>query len=194
MMAVAKSVLKPGSIQAMHLDVFNLVDFELINARAMPIITGAQAEQTYAKLKNNLPALAMAYFFTEVIDKFAFDYQKDKAMWGFLISVMQDLNKPEESRKISLFFRTRQKEFLDILGYTPNFRECAYCSGVTGGEYKAYSPEVRGIICQDCFLAGRKGIVLKNDEFFSESLFNSIFESLVEKKLHSLDFLNSVIQ
>ena len=33
--AIAKSVLKPSSIQAMHLDLFNLVDFELVSGRVL---------------------------------------------------------------------------------------------------------------------------------------------------------------
>ena len=49
--AIAKSSLKESSIQGMHLDVLNLVDFDLINGRATPIITGAQSENTFSHIR-----------------------------------------------------------------------------------------------------------------------------------------------
>ena len=67
--AIAKSVLKPSSIQAMHLDTLNLVEFELINGKAMPIIAGAQSENSYRDMKNSIPSLAVAHFFSEIIYK-----------------------------------------------------------------------------------------------------------------------------
>ncbi|MDP3696749.1 MAG: DNA repair protein RecO [Candidatus Taylorbacteria bacterium] len=186
--AVAKSVLKPSSIQAMHLDIFNLVDFELINGRGMPIIVGAQAEAVHSNLKSNLPCLAVAYFFAEVIDKVAFDYQKDGEIWNFLISLLDKLNYNSVQ---SRYLRDKQVEFLNILGYAPNLGECAFCGK---GELMAYSVQARGGVCRDCFLGGNEGIVTKNNDFLSEPVLNSIFESLAERKLNSLNLLKSMIE
>src|SRR3989344_2347557 len=118
--AVVKSILKPSSIQAMHLDVFNLVDFELINGRAIPIIAGAQVDNSYINLKSNLQALAAAYFFAETIDRLAFDYQKDEKLWKFLVATINELNngvmaKPACAGRV--FFKHQQTEFLNVLGY-----------------------------------------------------------------------------
>src|SRR3989344_801170 len=106
--AIAKSVLKPNSIQAMHLDLFNLVDFDLINGRAMPIITGTQAEQTYLNLKKDLPRLASAYFFAEVADRLFFEYQKDEELWNFFNALLEELN--SEQVNVGEFLKTRQVE------------------------------------------------------------------------------------
>lgn len=210
--AVAKSVLKPNSIQAMHLDVFNLVDFELINGRATPIIAGAQAENTYPNMKSNLSFLATAYFFTEVIDRIAFDYQQDEKLWNFLVSLLDGLNHDQSSRSLASgrlgggFLRVKQLELLDILGYAPNLTECAFCAKVGSGELAVYNVQARGIVCKDCFLSGREGIVIKpvrpdesgrlggNNNFLSGPVLNSIFESLAERKLNSLNFLNYMLE
>ena len=123
--AIAKSVLKPSSIQAMHLDIFNLVDFELISGRGTPIITGAQAEETFTGLKNNLSSLAMAYFFTETADRLFFDYQRDDELWYFFHSLLGELDHKDRLclNKDGLcdLLKDKQVQFLNILGYAPNF-------------------------------------------------------------------------
>jgi len=185
--AIAKSVLKPSSIQAMHLDVFNLVEFDLISGRGMPIITGAQVEETYLEIKSNLSRLAAAYFFTEVIDRIAFDYQQDGELWNFLSSLIGKLNKGADQEKD--FVIKNKIAFLNILGYAPNFGECIFCSKA---ELVAYNPQARGGVCKDCFLGGQQGIVVKDGDFLSEPILNSIFEALIEQKLYSLNLINAV--
>src|SRR3989344_7145806 len=135
--AVAKSILKPNSIQAMHLDVFNLVEFDLINGRGMPIITGAQVEFTFSNLKSCLSATAIAYFFAEVVEKISFEYQKDEELWRFLVQFFSNLNILAKDKNHNItscdlggFFRDRQSAFLTVLGYQPNWKECGYCNAV----------------------------------------------------------------
>lgn len=189
--AVAKSVLKPSSIQAMHLDVFNLVDFELLNGRATPIITGAQAEKTFPNLKNNLASLAIGYFFAETADRLFFDYQRDDELWCFFNALLTDLDtNPVNNAE---FLKNKQVAFLNILGYAPNFNECAFCSSSLGGELMAYSIEVRGGVCKNCFLSGQRGIVLKNNNWQTLSVIGALFEGLTEHRIHSLSFIRSVI-
>ena len=192
--AVAKSVLKPSSIQAMHLDVFNLVDFELVGGSAswrIPVITGAQADNSYSNLKTNLPNLSLAYFFAEVIDRIAFDYQKDDELWIFLISLFGDLDRKGHPCGL---LRDKQIEFLTILGYAPNMNECVFCSKTIDVDLTAYSIQAKGIVCKDCFLSGQEGIVVKNKDFLTTPVLNGIFESLAERKIHSLNFLNSMLE
>ena len=197
--AVAKSVLKPNSIQAMHLDVFNLVDFELIDGRAMPIITGAQAEETYPRLKNNLSRLAAAYFFAETADKLFFEYQKDDGLWNFFISLLVDLDQPQRLplwNKGSLcgFLVEKQIEFLGILGYAPNLKECVFCLKTNDANLIAYNAQAKGAVCKNCFLNGREGIVVKGGDWLSNPVLNGIFESLAERKLYSLNLMNFVLE
>lgn len=114
--AIAKSILKRSSLQAMHLDVLNLVDFELINGRAMPIIASAQAEDIYANIKNSLASLAVASFFMEVFDKFVFENQKDAKLWSFLFGLLEELDCPLVRH--GEFLKEKQAEFLGVLGYS----------------------------------------------------------------------------
>jgi len=114
--AIAKSILKPSSIQAMHLDVLNLVEFELINGKAMPIIAGAQSENSFRDLKDSVPSLAVAHFFSEVIDKMVPEMEKDEELWNFMTDLFDKLNRFEPSL---IFLRQKQFALLGLLGYSP---------------------------------------------------------------------------
>lgn len=114
--AIAKSILKPTSVQSMHLDVLNLVEFDLINGKAMPIIAGAQSENSYRNLKNSVPALAVAHFFSEIIDKMVPELEKDEELWDFMDDLFDKLNKFEPSLT---FLRQKQFALLGLLGYSP---------------------------------------------------------------------------
>lgn len=114
--AIAKSVLKSNSIQAMHLDVLNLVDFEVIQGRSLPIIAGAQSENSYRELKNSIPSLAVAHFFFEVVDKMIPEMEKDEQVWNFMIDLLDKLNRFEPSLT---FLRQKQFALLGLLGYSP---------------------------------------------------------------------------
>ncbi len=191
--AVARSVLKKDSIQAMHLDVLNMVNFELVNGRAIPIITSAQLENGYHHLKSNLASLALAYFFIEIIDKLVFDNEKDVVFWQFLADLIGDLDRKAATggHELSSFFRNKQQEFLTVMGYTPNMSECSRCSCYVKGSYAAYSIELGGILCSDCFLSGCRGVFLRNSD---ANLAEIIFENIAGKKLESLSFIHSVVK
>ncbi len=222
--AVAKSVLKNNSIQAMHLDVLNMVDFELVTGRSMPIIASAQLENGYCHLKKSLARLAMSYFFIEVIDKFVFDNERDDIFWNFLTDILDglDRNTVLSDDEMSVFFRKKQAEFLAIMGHAPNMAECTKCYRPAKGNYTAYSVELGGVLCPDCFLAGNRGVIVRKGPDFSSStesrdrkiedprfassgfagranrdgdnISEIIFENIGGKKLESLSFINSVVK
>lgn len=190
--AVAKSILKPSSIQSMHLDIFNLVDFELVNSRSVPIITGANTESAFPNLKNDLSCSATAFFFTETADRFFFEYQRDDELWDFFNRLLGELDSGPAHTKD--FLKAKQLEFLDILGYIPNLKECAFCAAPISGTMTAYSTEAKGGICQKCFLSGQKGVIVKESDLYSPAFIGTIYESIAERKIHSLNLINSVLK
>jgi|SRR3989338_1077927 len=191
MTAIAKSILRPSSIQSMHLDVLNLVDFELIDGRVIPIITGAQVEKTYPTLKRSLPALAAGYFFAEIIDKAFFDYQKDENIWGLFLSLLEELD--DGSENIQELLSSRKRKLIKALGYAPNVTQCSFCLEDNPTDLIAYSIHARGVVCRSCFLSGQEAVVIKDGNFESDFVTEAIFESLLERKINSLNFVKSVL-
>jgi DNA repair protein RecO len=132
----AKSILRPHSTQAGHLDVLNFVDFSLVQKNSHPIITSANSLDAFQSLKSSLPALAAAYFLLECFDKLVFEGESDPKLWNFLQTKLRDfnqsspvLNKLSYDRLFNtgggkdlwtrIIALTRQ-ELLQILGYDPD--------------------------------------------------------------------------
>jgi len=136
--AVAKSSLKPTSIQGMHLDTLNLVEFDLINGRTIPIITGAHSIETFQRIKSSLPHTAVASFFLEVIDRIAYDHQKDEYLWDFLLSTVRELEGAEPATVLQ-FLREKQLVFLNVLGYAPTLPWAASATSVQLNEVFEYT-------------------------------------------------------
>lgn len=207
--ALARGIYKPTSIQSLHLQPLNLVEFELIHGRSMPIISSAQMVDSFSGLRASLPALAAAQFFTEVLDRISYENEKDPKLWRFLNKMLRELDK-NGSKGVLPCFRAYQTDFLHVLGYAPQTERCVVCSVNMDGQEKmiALSPELGGVICGECFLETGRGIlfdrhdlaVLTGDagasanNIASYSAVDSFFEYTVGSQLMSLKFLYSVVK
>ncbi len=116
---VAKSVLRPTSKQASHLDILTLVDFELVQKNHLPIITNAYSLNNFGYLKSSLPAVAVANYVLEVFNKFVFENDPDLKLWQFLNNRLTGLD--ELATKSMIDWKTEladtQKEIMEVLGY-----------------------------------------------------------------------------
>lgn len=120
LVAIAKSVLKPSSLQAMQLDVLNLVEFELVSSRGVPIIAAAHSEEVYRGIKDSLIKTAAGLFFMEVVERVVYDNERDDRLWQFLLETLRGLDQLGGDDQVLSFFREQQKKFLIILGHAPH--------------------------------------------------------------------------
>ncbi len=200
--AIAKSALKMSSTQAMQLDTFNLVDFELVNGRGMPIIAAAQSINAHRNIKCSLPLLAAASFFLEVVDQIAFDEQRDDGLWELLAGALAAFNESSDERgRLLPLFRRWQRMLLDVLGYAPQTGPCVHCGAAQQGQPGALSVEHGGLVCQDCFLRGVSGVLITADDHAllnghpaentpsSRSALDALFEYTTNRRFSSLDLL-----
>jgi len=209
MRAMARGVCKPTSVQSMHLELLNAIEFEVIHGKSLPIISSAVMSRQHSNVKDSLPKLAAAQFFTEVLDKISFENEKDVHLWKFLNTMLIDFDNVSCGDILPLF-RKHQAEFLKVLGYAPQIERCVVCSvdPMAGTERMiALSTELGGIMCADCFLAGGRGVLLekadlrqlKSGNDFSRvnltkhSALDTFFEYTVGRKLNSLAFFYQVI-
>ncbi|OGN10237.1 MAG: DNA repair protein RecO [Candidatus Yanofskybacteria bacterium RIFCSPHIGHO2_02_FULL_41_11] len=135
-MTIAKSILKKNSIQAMHLDLFNLVEFELINGNHLPIVTGAQAEKTYPNLKKSLGSLGVAYAIADYIDKIVFEYSKDDEMWNLLVKMLNDLDLGKQPLPV---LKETQAKLLSVMGYQPDASVDRFFEHIAGRRFNSLS-------------------------------------------------------
>ena len=202
---VAKSILKPSSVQSLHLDTFNLAEFDLINGRGMPIITGAQVINSFSGIKSSLVKTAVAYFFAEAVDKMVFENDKDEELWSFLTSFLGELNKDASDPIVLL--RQGQTRLLDTLGYFPEANACKACEDkLNESNFGAFNHTLGGVVCKRCFLSGHGGILISQSDFellttsqvgttcevnYKKSILDGMFEYVSGDKFYSLDFISA---
>lgn len=124
----AKSVLRPTSKQAGHLDVLNLVDFSLVHKNSHPIITSAYCLDAFSRLKSSLQAMSAGYFLLECFDKLVFENEADPKLWDFLLAQLNSLNQFQGPTLDIIHARSdlagtiasARQELLKILGYDPS--------------------------------------------------------------------------
>lgn len=202
---IAKSILKPSSVQAMHLDIFNLAEFELISGRGVPIITGAQLITSFGEIKNSLVKTGVAYFFAEAVDKMIFENDKDQELWSFLSLFFYELDKDRGNPMNML--RQGQARLLDILGYFPETDCCKSCGNkLSEVNFGAFNYALGGIVCKRCFLSGHGGALIGSDDFglisgiadrfsgenYRKSVLDGMFEYVSGGRFYSLDLLGVV--
>ncbi|HEY4484537.1 MAG TPA: DNA repair protein RecO [Candidatus Paceibacterota bacterium] len=121
--AVAKSIKKPSSRQAPHLDVLNLVDFLLVLGKNYPIITSAQSVETFAGIKSSLSKSAVALFILETFNNLIYDHEKDSALWSFALSFLDQLeNRVLNFSEVKDYLVGTQKELINLLGYSQEIK------------------------------------------------------------------------
>jgi DNA repair protein RecO (recombination protein O) len=116
MRCLARGIYRPTSVQSLHLELLNVVEFEVIHGRSMPIISSAVMGSQHGNVKSSLPRLAAVQFFTEVLDKIAFENDQDPHLWEFLNTMLAEFNEAPEAELLPLF-RKHQAGFLKVLGY-----------------------------------------------------------------------------
>lgn len=114
--AIAKSILKSHSVQALQLDNGNLIRCELVPGKGMPIITGAQSVRCFSSAKSSSVRNAAMQFFLQVIDAVVFDHQEDEELFGALGATLDELDRISDNQTMEVF-RRRQSELLAVLGY-----------------------------------------------------------------------------
>lgn len=116
MTAVARGSLRIHSKQALALDEGNLIHCELVNGKADPIMTGAQATRSYSGAKSSPVRWAAMQFFLQAIDTLVYDAQPDEQLWACLTSVLTRLDTATNDEALAVFRRC-QGQFLGVLGY-----------------------------------------------------------------------------
>jgi DNA repair protein RecO len=113
---VAKSILRPSSRQALHLDVLNLVEFSPIEGKNKLIITGADSVETFKGIKSSIKKLSNAFLVLEAFDKLVPYGQADEDLWDFLLKFLYGLERIDENDVVN-YIRETKKVISSVLGY-----------------------------------------------------------------------------
>jgi DNA repair protein RecO len=137
--ALARGIYRAKSVQSLHLDAFNLVEFEMIPGKLYPIIASAHAIEQYPRLKSDVKRMAMVSFFMEVLDRLMFENQQDEKLWEFLTQLVKRFDSADETELADLF-QIQQLKLLEVLGYADAPTHMGMADLNTFFEYMAHGP------------------------------------------------------
>lgn len=105
---IAKGARRITSRKASHLDLLNLVKFQVARGRSPQILTQAELIEPHSNLKNNLKMARTSLYLVEILNALLAPEQPDRGLFISLKNYLFHLNKiqsKEESRKLSIDFQ-----------------------------------------------------------------------------------------
>jgi DNA repair protein RecO (recombination protein O) len=113
----------------------------------MWIITQAETVNAYLSLRENLVLTGYACYMTELVDRFTYEEEENRALYTLLIQSLERLESPVDAFLVVRYFEIR---ILDILGYRPELFKCVSCREPIEAQNQFFSFLEGGVICPKC--------------------------------------------
>jgi DNA repair protein RecO (recombination protein O) len=145
--AIAKGVRKPRSRKAGHLEPFTRVDLLLAQGRDIPIITQAEAKETFLNLREDLVRVGYTSYVIELLDRFTYEEGENIGLYRLLGETLSRLNREADPTFAVRYYEVR---LLDLVGFRPQLFQCVNCRAEIRAEDQFFSFEKGGVICPRC--------------------------------------------
>jgi DNA repair protein RecO (recombination protein O) len=144
---VAKGVRKPRSRKAGHLEPFTRVELLLARGRDLPIVTQAEAQDTYLVLREDLVRVGYASYIIELLDRFTYEEGENIGLYRLLAETLSRLNTETQPAFAVRYYEIR---LLDLVGFRPQLFHCVNCKEEIRAEDQYFSFEKGGVFCPKC--------------------------------------------
>jgi DNA repair protein RecO (recombination protein O) len=209
----AKSLRKPKSKMAGHLELLTHSQISLARGRNIDTITGSQTINSFLRLKTDLDLTSYALYATELVNQFAADNVEDYPLFSLLVETLQSLCQNSDSDLIMRYF---ELHLLDTVGYRPQLQQCVACKAALKEAANLFSPASGGMLCPGCGQSqpayplsekARKVLLLLQNSDYSalggleidrelshqlEMVMRSYLRYLLERELKSTTWLDSL--
>jgi DNA repair protein RecO (recombination protein O) len=145
--AIAKGVRKARSRKAGHLEPFTRVSLLLADGRDLPIITQAEAQETFPSLRDDLERMAHAAYVVELLDRFTYEEGENSALFRLLFETLARLALHDDLAFVVHYYEMR---LLDLVGFRPRLFECSNCSEEIVPRDQYFSAAQGGVLCPRC--------------------------------------------
>jgi DNA repair protein RecO (recombination protein O) len=145
----AKSLRKPKSKMAGHLELLTYSTVSFSRGYNLDTITGAQTIDAFLPLKSDLWLMSCGFYIAELINQFTTEHQENYALYRLMLETLQTLCR-ENNKELTLRFF--EMHLLESAGYRPQLRECLNCHRILEQTTNYFSPPAGGMLCPDCSL------------------------------------------
>ena len=143
----AKSLRKPRSKLAGHLELltYSLVSFA--RGKNLDTITGSQTINTFLPLKSDLWLTSCALYATELVNQFTVDHVENYPLFQLLKETMEQLCEASNKELILRYF---ELHLLSRVGYQPQLQQCVSCHTPLQPTTNSFCPSAGGMLCPRC--------------------------------------------
>ncbi len=143
----AKSLRKPRSKLAGHLELLTHSMVSLARGRNLDTITGSQTINSFLPLKSDLYLAAYALYATELINQFTADEDSNYPLFRSLLETMHNLCQADDKE---LVLRHFELHLLNEVGYRPQLQQCVTCHSPLELTTNSFCPGAGGMLCPNC--------------------------------------------
>lgn len=116
---IAKGARRITSKKAPHLDLLNLVRFQVVRGRPPQILSQAELSESYENIKSNLDHAQTALYLTEILNRVLAEGEKDRQMFLSLKNYLQGVNSTKDKKGLEEITIQFQLYLLRHLGFPP---------------------------------------------------------------------------
>ena len=143
----AKSLRKPKSKLAGHLELLTHSLVSLARGRNLDTITGSQTISSFLPLKSDLELTSHALYAIELVNQFTADHIENYPLFQLLLETLDRLCQANDKELVLRYF---ELHLLNEVGYRPQFQRCVSCGSTLEPITNSFCPSAGGTLCPDC--------------------------------------------
>lgn len=143
----AKSLRKPKSKLAGHLELLTHSLVSLARGRNLDTITGSQTIDSFLPLKSDLQLTSYALYVIELVNQFTADHIENYPLFRLLLETLEQLCRASDNELVIRYF---ELHLLNEVGYRPQLQQCVACRTELEPIINSFSPAAGGILCPEC--------------------------------------------
>jgi DNA repair protein RecO (recombination protein O) len=143
----AKSLRKPKSKMAGHLELLTHSTVSLARGRNLDTIVGAGTINAFVPLKTNLDYGSRALYAIELVNQLTAEHIENYQLFRLLRDTLDRLCFAVNQE---LVLRAFELHLLDSLGYRPQLQQCLSCKKVLQPVVNYFNVALGGMLCPDC--------------------------------------------
>jgi DNA repair protein RecO (recombination protein O) len=145
----ARSLRKPKSKMAGHLELLTHSAVSFTRGRNLDTIVGAQTINAFLPIKNDLWLTSCGLYVAELVHQFSAEHQENFTLFQLMLDTFNRLCQADNQDLVLHYF---ELHLLESAGYRPQLRECVACHKALEPNTNFFSPSAGGMLCPDCGL------------------------------------------
>jgi len=148
---LGKAIRKIKSKLRAGIQPFYLSEIEFIQGKTHKTLTDTILIEKFQNIRKDLDKLEIASKIAEVLDSLVKGEEADEEIWKLVLETFKELDKHSSSSlPYFLIYHYFLWNFLSILGYMPELKNCPLCQKKLIPTNIYFSPEQGGVVCGDC--------------------------------------------